>query len=150
MVMRKEKISQGERIARIIHLLITDGSKSYPEIEEKFPMVSTSTIKRDIKLLKRLGLIVEKRVAKTTGEKNSRKVFIFFKDNKDVVGKTENAMEALKREFIQVTLDQIASRAGFPPSIVEEHAFALAPKLKLIIGKKEISVQPTPLVVGKT
>ena len=50
--MSKEKMSQGERVARIIHLLITNGAKSYPELEKNFPMFNKTAIERDINLLK--------------------------------------------------------------------------------------------------
>ncbi|NIU82342.1 MAG: hypothetical protein GWN17_02125 [Candidatus Korarchaeota archaeon] len=68
---------------------------------------------------------------------NTRKVFVFFKDERDIVGKTRMAMENLKRTHRQVTLDLIASRAGLPPKEIHEAAYALAPELDLLIGMKE-------------
>ena len=140
---------QGERIARMIHLLVTKGGQSYPELEKRFPKCKPLTIHRDIKLLKKTGLIVEKRKQKTMGQVISRKVFIFFKDNRDVVGKTKDAMENLKQEYSQVTLDLIACHAGFPPEEIRVAAYNLAPQLDLLIGKEEKQKPPSPLVVGK-
>ena len=58
------KYGQGERIARIIHLLVTDGSKSYSELKKRFPKISEVTVERDIKLLKKTKVVVERKEAR--------------------------------------------------------------------------------------
>jgi hypothetical protein len=142
--MSKDKFGQGERIARVIHLLVVDGGMSYPELRKRFSKCSEATIHRDIGLLKKVGLVVEKKVLKTTENVDSRKVFIFFKDDIDIVGKTKRAMEILKKDFRQVTLDQIASISGLPPTKITEAAYALAAQLDLLIGKEAIEAPPAP------
>jgi len=121
----------------MIHLLATEGSKSPLELKRKFPMFSEATVNRDIKLLKKTGLIVEKRESRVVGEINTRKVFVFFGDHKDVTGKTRKAMERLKRGYTQVTLELIASYAGLPPKKVKREAYRLAPELGLPIGRRK-------------
>ena len=147
-IISKDKYGQGERIARIIHLLVTEGAKSYFELREKFPMYSNATLGRDIKLLKKTGMVVERKEARTVGTTISRKVFIFFKDNRDVVGKIRKTIQDLKKEYSQITLDQIASRSGFPPRKVEEEAYSLASKLDMLIGKDPIQRPPDLHIAG--
>jgi hypothetical protein len=147
-VTNEDKYGQGERIARIIHLLAESGSKSYPELERKFPRSSKATLLRDIKLLKKTKLVVERREARTTDGRISRKTFTFFKDNKDVIGKTRNAMEKLKENYTQITLDLIASHAGLPPEDVKNAAYTLASELGLLIGKDSKDRPPAALLVG--
>lgn len=144
----KDKYGQGERIARIIHLLATEGSKSYPELRERFPKISEATLERDIKLLKKTKVVVDRKEARVVAGVISRKVFMFFKDDKDIVGKTKKAMENLKQDFNQVTLEQIASYSGLPPEKIVDTAYALAPKLNLLIGKEAKATPPPPLIVG--
>jgi len=136
-IMVKRRYSQGKRIARIIHLLVTQGSKSFPELQKKFPMFSDATLQRDIKLLKETGLIIHKKESRLVDGIHTRKVLIFFKDDRDIVGKTEKAMEKLKRRYSQVTLELIASYAGLLPENIQEAAYTSAAKLDLPIGKKE-------------
>lgn len=100
-------------------------------------MFSDATLQRDIKLLKETGLIIHKKESRLVDGICTRKVFIFFKDDRDVVGKTERAMEKLKRRYGQVTLELIASHAGLLPEDIQEAAYTLAAKLDLPIGKKE-------------
>jgi len=135
--MVKRRYSHGERIARIIHLLVTEGSKSFPELQKKFTMFSNATLQRDIKLLKETGLIIDKKESRPVDGIRTRKVFIFFKDDRDIVGKTEKAMKKLKPRYRQVTLELIASHAGLPPESIQEVAYTLAPNLDLPIGKEE-------------
>ena len=132
-----KKYSQGRRIASILYFLITKGSKSFPELKERFPMVSKATLERDIKLLREEGIVVDKKESRLVSTVNARKVFMFFKDDKDIVGKTKKAMENLKEMgYAQVTLDLIASKAGFPPKTLKEAAYSLAPKINLMISTK--------------
>jgi hypothetical protein len=147
--MSKDKYGQGERIARMIHVLVAKGSMSFPELKKKFPKFSEATLRRDVRLLKKTRLVIERREPRTTDGSISRKVFIFFKDDKDIVGKTKNAMESLRGDHLQVTLDQIASLAGMPPTQIEEAAYALAPELNLLIGKDVIGKKDVP-VIGLT
>ena len=147
-IINKEKYSQGERIARMIHLLLEEGSKSYPELQKKFPTSSKATLCRDIKLLTKTKLIIEKKEARTVANVISRKVFMFYKDSLDSIRKTRNAMEKLKTEYSQVTLDLIASYAGLPPDKIQEDAYTLARQLSLLIGKEATARPPSPLFVG--
>jgi len=88
-------------------------------------------------LLKETGLIKEKKESRIINGISTRKVFIFFKDDKDIIGRTKRAMENLKQTYSQVTLDLIASRVGLPPDKIQEAAYTLAAELNLPIGKKE-------------
>jgi len=138
-VMKREKYSQGERIAYMIHFLVTEGSKSYPELKKRFPMFSEATLLRDVELLMKTELIIEKPETRQINGISTRKIFIFFKDDKDVVGKTKKAMNDLKDEFYgQVTLDLIASRVGLPPETIRDAAYTLAPEVGLLIGMENI------------
>lgn len=139
MVMVKRSYSQGERIARIIHPLVTEGSKSFPELQKKFPTFSKPTLDRDIRLLKKTKLIIDKNESRLFDGIRTRKVFIFFKDDQDIIGRTKRAMEKLRQHYRQVTLELIASHAGLPPESIQKVAYALAPKLDLPIGKEEYS-----------
>jgi len=146
--MNEDKYGQGERIARIIHLLAERGSMSYPELEKRYPKSSKATLLRDMRLLKKTNLVVVRREPRTTDGRSSRKTFIFFKDNRDVVGKTKSAMEKLKKDYTQITLDLIASHAGLPPEDIKSAAYALAPELGLLIGETSKERPPSPLFVG--
>lgn len=147
-VISGNKYSQGERIAAIIHFLAAEGSKSYPELKERFSMISEATLQRDMTLLKETKVVVERKEPRVAKEVISRKVFLFFKDDEDIVGKTKKAMENLKQDFRQVTLDQIASHSGLSPDQIRSAAYALAPKLALLIGKDAIEAPPLPLIIG--
>lgn len=129
--------------------MVTEGQQSFPELRNKFPMFSEATLQRDIKLLKETGLIVDRKIdeSRIVNGIDIRKVFIFFKDDKDIVGNTKKAMEILKHEYTQITLDQIASYAGLPPGMILNAAYALAPKLGLLIGSEAKEVPPSPIVV---
>jgi DNA-binding transcriptional ArsR family regulator len=147
--MNKDKVGQAERILRILHFLIMNGAKSYSEVGKGFPRVSQSTLERDMKLLKKTRLVVERKELKISDEKVSKKVFMFFKDDKDIVRNVDKAMENLKQDFCQVTLDQIASCSGLAPDDdMRRVAYALAPKLGLPIGREPIERPPDPLFVG--
>jgi hypothetical protein len=100
-------------------------------------MFSDATLQRDMKLLKETGLIIDKKESRLVDGIHTRKVFIFFKDDKDIVGKTKKAMEKLKRRYGQVTLELIASYAGLLSENIQEAAYTLAAKLDLPIGKEE-------------
>jgi hypothetical protein len=145
--MSKTKLSQGKRIALITHLLATDGAKSFYQLKEKFSMVSDATLRRDLKLLRETKLVVETREARNTDEHISRKIFIFFKDYSDIVGKTKDAMEKLKKDFCQITLEQIASKSGLPPDRIETVAYNLAPKLEILISQHSKQESPDVLFV---
>jgi hypothetical protein len=132
----------GERIAIIIYILSEKGGKSRPELKERFPKVSQATLDRDIAILKRNKLIVEKKEIRSTEGRDSRKVFIFYKDNKDIGERTRKAMEKLEKDYVQVTLFQIASLAGLKPGVLTDVAYELAPKLNLMIGQESIMRPP--------
>ena len=139
-------MSEKRRIAQLIHLLASKGSMSRPELRRHFPKVSESTLTRDMKILKEVGLVKERRELRVVDGVAARKVFIFFKDDIDVLGRTRQAMLSLKENYTQVTLDQIASNAGLEPTKVTEAAYALARELKLQIGSNAIETPPRPLM----
>jgi hypothetical protein len=144
--METPKKTPGERIAAIIFVLVTSGGISRQELKSRFPKVCQAALDRDIALLKREHLIVEKKEIRSINGVDSRKVFIFFKDDKDLQGRTRKAMEILEKEFVQVTLFQIASLAGLKPEALIDAAYELAPKLNLLIG--EISQVRPPKPIG--
>jgi hypothetical protein len=136
--------SEGERIATIIYILTTTGGKSRLELKSRFPSVSQATLDRDIAILKREKLIVAKKEIRSIKGVDSRKVFIFFKDDKHIEEKTRKAMEILEKDYVQVTLFQIASLAGLKPDDFIDVAYELAPKLNLLIGQESIERPPNP------
>lgn len=142
--MKGSEMSEGERIASIIYILIMDGGISRPELKNRFPDVSQATLDRDIAILKNENLIIEKLESRSLNGVNSRKVFIFFKDSKNIEGKTRKAMETLEKDHVQVTLFQIASLAGLKPDDLINAAYELAPKLNLLIGQESIIRPPNP------
>lgn len=147
--MRRTRIGQARRVASILLRLITEGAKSFPELKKPFPNVSDSAINRDLKILCDVGLVVKKTEPRFVNGKTTRKVFLFFMNNKDVKGRTLTTMQNLKNcGYQQVTLDMIASHAGFPPRELEEIAYALAPKVGLLIGSECVEAPPEPLKVG--
>jgi hypothetical protein len=143
--MEQPKKTPGERIAAIIFILANSGGISRQELKGRFSKVSQAAIDRDIATLKREQLIVEKKEIRSINGVDSRKVFIFFKDDKDVQGRTRKAMEILEKEYVQVTLFQIASLAGLKPDDLISIAYELAPKLNLLIGQDSKVRPPTPV-----
>jgi hypothetical protein len=103
--------------------------------------VSQPTLDRDSTILEHEGLIVEKKEVRSTDGLDSCKVFMFFKDDKDIQGRTRKALEILKEDYVQVTLFQIASLAGLKPEVLVDVAYELAPKLNLFIGQ-ESTIRP--------
>jgi hypothetical protein len=156
-VIRQTEFGQGKRIARIVYILAKEGGKSRPELKARFNKISESSFDRDISLLKSTGVIVVQRKPETTVTKISGKtvtrvsriVYIFFKDNTDIVGRTRKAMRTLAVDFSRITIDQIASTAGLPPRQIEEHAYRYAPTLNIQIGKEPLERPPNGLFVGK-
>jgi DNA-binding transcriptional ArsR family regulator len=132
----------GRRIAQLIHLLVNKGSMSRPELMRRFPKMSESALSRNLKILKEEGLIKERRETRLVDGVATRKVFFFFKDDTDVLGRTRQTMLSLKKEHIQVTLDQIASNVGLEPKVITEAAYALARELDLQIGSNAIVAPP--------
>lgn len=74
----KKNYGRGERIARIIKVLIEEGPQSFPELRKKFPNVSEDTIQRDVGTLKRAGLVVESKESRVVDGRRTRKLFAFY------------------------------------------------------------------------
>lgn len=135
-------MSEKRRIASLIHLLATKGSICRQELRKHFPGVSESTLTHNLKILKDEGLVKERRQSKTVDGIVARRVFFFFKDDVDVLGRTRQTMLSLRENYVQVTLDQIASNVGLEPKVVTEAAYALARELNLQIGSSAIEAPP--------
>lgn len=138
----RKDYAQAERIARIVKTLIEKGSKSYPELEGKFPNVSEDTIKRDVKLLKKVGLVVERKESRRVGGRRARKVFVFYKHEPSF--KIEKAVKHLKEKLRlkQFPLTDVASLSGLTPRELEDAGvYEIVKREGVMIGSERIYEQ---------